>query len=1375
MWFKKLADSVYHGLNPFDGGQGWTSRAPARRPQPTRRPTSFAEEYRQRNNTAFAGNRYAQQQQQQQQPQGPQYKAPESNERSFLEKIMDQANIFDNNRTYKQATPTQSKSSFQQLGQAGGQVSRNMFPATLQTINSTGEFLGDTVDLGRVGVARATGNKQAERAALNRGLASRYSAPGQGLFGVGGLITSEQAQKPIAPSDLTKKIVGKGIEAYTEGKGLKMGGFVGKELLDQGVKQGFKSQLPNIGKNYLLNTVQGGVSAYNAGGSKEDIMKNALLSGPIGTVADVGLGVGFAGIKSKIKPAAADGLGKSKVAFKGAAEASDEPAYLRNRPNTVEGKRLQQQKGVEIPMGKKKMSPAERAYRQAQPTNEQPAFMRGPEAESAQALVNQQRYNQALQAFDDSTLGVPQGAPNGRPRVQLQEMPTEAPRKQTPLEVADAQAGIRPLDPETVGAAKRIVDAPNTQKLQAEIDAIDARAVAERRPLTDTEKVRVALNLEKMGKAPKSTQPKGKKARVVEKPTVKMKEAPLVEAKPGRVPGLGERAALSANGIISRFGEPGKKLARAIEESLNQKERGIQDFLNRVPTVQKLKKEFPAFVDALDALSRGESPNMSPKVAQAVSEYSSHIQSIAERARAAGLDVGDLGPYYFPREYKNIHKGGRSQKKMVASIMKEKGVSELDAVKQLEFMRNEYSKPFGNLEKSRYGDVGGYEKSFGALGSYLDRAYKRITLAEQLEGPQLGLVNETKKNLIAQGYTEADLRMLDDKIKVAIGSKDYDPKHMKISSFLRKYNALTSLSTAGVLNMQQPINTLAIGGPVKWTKGLVKIALSPEARRNAYDAGVLQDHMLGELAGQATGTTGKIASNVAAPLFRTIEHFNRLHAAIVGDMLGDGLVKKAAKGDVTSLRMLEKLGIEGPYTGKITPEQQVQAARGLTKAAQFKIDPMFMPGWADSPAGKVAIQFKPFGYKQTSFMWNFVLKEAMKGNAKPLMTWLVAAPLAGAGGTATKDFLLQRDSSFKNEDGTDKSNVQKYAEGLLAAGTLGLGNDVLYIGQKVARGDDNISGAIVSSLGGPTVSKVSKAVDNTVKGITKGNWKPAVKQAVTEIPGGGKTLGNLLSKENMPLESDYKSPAKAPKEGEQASPAYLKEQAKKEREDLEKRKSLEGNTLQKLSDGSYAYTLEGEADVKSASSLKKAREAIAMHSFENSNDKSKVIGDRHYFINENGEAKSEYKFKYEFDKVDAYNKLEMDIARDAEDYGTWKAIATKQITSLEKLRDNYNKEGQEDEVDKTQLKIENLKQSMRKYASYGGAFTKGRSGYGSGGGGGRGAGETANIGKYSVDLNFGGRPSPVKVAAKTTSHKSGGGSGSGGGGKPKVSIKKSMV
>lgn len=207
----------------------------------------------------------------------------------------------------------------------------------------------------------------------------------------------------------------------------------------------------------------------------------------------------------------------------------------------------------------------------------------------------------------------------------------------------------------------------------------------------------------------------------------------------------------------------------------------------------------------------------------------------------------------------------------------------------------------------------------------------------------------------------------------------------------------------------------------------------------------------------------------------------------------------------------------------------------------------------------------------------------------------------------------------------------------------------------------------------------------------------------------------------------------------------------------------EGYDLQQLSNGKYAYSING--DVHTSDSLKSAREAIAKDTFTNSDASSKVIGNKYWYKDENGDTKSMPKYRHEFDVEDSQNQLDMYVAKENGDYGAWSTSASKQLKALETLRDKYNKDSQADKVDDVQKKIETLKHSMKTYASYGGNFTKGGR---SGGGGNRTAGSAY---KYAVTAKSGGAPKPsVNIkqtplrSAKTVAT-----------GKPKVSIKKSAV
>lgn len=152
----------------------------------------------------------------------------------------------------------------------------------------------------------------------------------------------------------------------------------------------------------------------------------------------------------------------------------------------------------------------------------------------------------------------------------------------------------------------------------------------------------------------------------------------------------------------------------------------------------------------------------------------------------------------------------------------------------------------------------------------------------------------------------------------------------------------------------------------------------------------------------------------------------------------------------------------------------------------------------------------------------------------------------------------------------------------------------------------------------------------------------------------------------------------------------------------------EGSTLTQLSDGSYAYSINGETH--QTNKLKDAQEAIAKADFTQSGESSKVLRDKYYYKDENGDTKVMPKYKHEFDVEDSQNQLDMYMAKDNEDYGAWNDSATKQLKALETLRDKYNKDSQEDKVDDVQKKIETLRHDMKKYAGYGGSFTKPKKG-----------------------------------------------------------------
>lgn len=941
----------------------------------------------------------------------------------------------------------------------------------------------------------------------------------------------------------------------------------------------------------------------------------------------------------------------------------------------------------------------------------------------------------------DEAGSVPLGA---KPKVALK--PTQ---EALPLEQAPAPSKQTP--PVVVSSPNSTAD---IAKAQTKLEKLQGKAYKERRNLTPQERVTEGKLMEQIHGTPP------------QKPVVAGKDGPYIPPEQLKDVRPIDRAWMTTKGVISRYGETGKDIANRLGLQRDNAEVGKAQFYESIPAVQGLKKdEFSQFAQALEARANGTAVQVTPRIEEAIGQWNAAITGVRERAVNSGLDVGDLGENYFPRFYKDLEKPGGYQK-LINNIMagaqaKGKPITMEDAIAQAQFIRESSIKKFGNLEKTRSVDAPGYEMNHDAIVSYIDGAFERITKAEQF-GAKNEKLDAARAQLMRQGIDPS--KVFDKKLDIALGNTDKTSAAHRASSGMRQFNAVTSLSAAGISNATQLTNTMTKAGIWRTAKGIYKIATDADARQAVREAGVTLDHSIKAISEQQLGVGNKITRNIASPFFATVEKFNREVTGTVGADYGNHLARRAAQGDAKALQELQDMGVKGKIGETLTPTQEIQAARKLVEISQFKVDPMDLPGWADSPLGKLAMQFRSFGYKQTGFMWNEVVRKALGGDFVPLARFIAVGAPAGMASKSARDLVRFKGYGQEGEEDTSPGAQQalgKIGAGLSQVGAFGLPGSTA---QSLKSGVEysNLPGAVVSTVGGPTAGIIAETYTNAEK-AQKGNSDPLKKEAIRKIPMVGPSLSNII----MP----GKKQAAAPKEGEKATPEYLNKKADEEKKVLEGRKTTDGSTLQQLSNGKYAFTLDGETGVQTRENLKDARKAIAEHSFKNSDENSKVIGDRYFYKDENGDTKSMPKYKHEFDVEDSQNQLDMTVAKDDENYGAWNESATKQIAALTKLRDKYNQDSQEDKVDDVQKKIETLKHQMEKYASYGGAFKKGGSGGGGGGGGGAG-GNYGSTEKYAISVNssgkFQGPKAKVSFASKTPSK-------SVSTSKPKVSIKKSRV
>lgn len=791
----------------------------------------------------------------------------------------------------------------------------------------------------------------------------------------------------------------------------------------------------------------------------------------------------------------------------------------------------------------------------------------------------------------------------------------------------------------------------------------------------------------------------------------------------------------SVRGELSRMGTGGKEIANRLQQWRTGSELGQQAFLDSIPTVQKLGKEFPQFVDALDSLSRGNTPQMSAKVAQAVKEWSANITKVQEAAVSAGKDVGNRGPFYFPRQYTELLKTRNGFNAAVNHLVSSgQAANAAEAIQQLRYIKG--GKDFGHF-KAREFDIPGYDKNQTALTRYLNGAFNDISAAQQF-----GAKGEVGSQLISRIAQEGhDAARAQRNLDIALGNTDKSGAGYKVSGKIRQFNSLRSLGTAGVSNATQlPVNTGTIAGIGRTLKGAAKYVASKEERAKVRQSGVLLDSAIENLAGQELGTTGKITRNIAAPFFRQIEKFNRGATATVASDWGNSLAAKVAKGDTKAEGILrDKLGVTGEIGSRLTREQEIQAGRALVERAQFKVDPQDLPGWVDSPTGKLVAQFRTFGYKQTDFMYNEVLREAVKGNFKPLARFIAVGVPAGATSQYIKSNLKASKYTAPNE-----SKGTEALKALAAVGGGGLVSDAAQNLYKSAQYGNTVGG-IAGTFGGPTASFIAETSANIDKAVQGKKLSPLEKQAVRTIPAAGPYLANkAFPKATQTVANSSGTP-------EEKKAAATKELAGI------KAKAGEGYQLQQLSDGRYAYNLNG--DVSVSKDLKAAQQAIAKDSFKNSDATSKTVGDTYYYKTKNGDVKTQPQILHQYDQTVAKVDLQLDRAYRAGDLNSWLQSAQQKYDALEAKKQYYDPTTEADKITTLTNQQEDLLYKAQGYQE-------------KGIGGGSAKKSAGSAYKYAISPNAGGSVARPKVSVRsvaTTVSRRATGS------KPKVAIKRSLA
>lgn len=634
------------------------------------------------------------------------------------------------------------------------------------------------------------------------------------------------------------------------------------------------------------------------------------------------------------------------------------------------------------------------------------------------------------------------------------------------------------------------------QQLQDHLDTVNAPKTAQTAPTSVSEPVT------------KPTAPTSLSGALadVQKPVVQ----DAVKLKPG-VATLGSKAT-----VLSKLGNAGKQLSASL---LNTDKTHLDlrtKYENQIPTVLNLKgASVGNFWDTVE----GKSTAVTPEVDKAVQEWKNLSPQVRNDATAAGVKVGNQ-KNFLPRSYDfaAIQKDPAKYAEVLQNLVETKQAKGLPEAKSLfDSFAHSTGGPnqFGHFENSRKLDVGGYKKDINTIRQYLDQGARRTA-----EATHLGASNEKATDLINQLHP-TNRGIAKEAVRNYLHTPDQSGGVNKVLAGTRALFGTARLGKAALSHAGQTTNVAVSANGRALLRGWMG-TLSKADRDFAKSTGTLHPSELHGLVEQATGLSGKLGRATAPGLTHVME-VNRIVASVAGRQYGKSL---ASKGGTNAISRLKELGVTGDIGNKLTPNQEIQAARGVVKETMFDRSRANTPIKAETSIGKSVGQYRlAYGYKQTGLIYNRVVGEAKKGNLSPLLHYLaISAPVTGgtialknkisgsregAGGVAADTASLGAGipgETLEQAARYGKKDVLKTAAGTVAP----IAGEAVDVGERVQKsvGGDNkplgryasglvpIVGNRVSAKEFPYGSNTAQAVQNQNKDV--GNELQKLNYTVTD-------------------------------------------------------------------------------------------------------------------------------------------------------------------------------------------------------------------------------------------------------------------------------------
>lgn len=483
----------------------------------------------------------------------------------------------------------------------------------------------------------------------------------------------------------------------------------------------------------------------------------------------------------------------------------------------------------------------------------------------------------------------------------------------------------------------------------------------------------------------------------------------------------------------------------------------------------------------------------------------------------SGLEMGDLGPDYFPRVWDNhyISKNLPAFRDMLEPYVR-RGEFKGSIDQFIQNLGSREGNEFG-IEKTQPGmqfskarllsfikpeDASQFLKKdlFGTMSSYVGQATRLAEWNRRLGG---GKLEELMSRAKDEGATPDQLGMVDNYLKGVNGTlgDNLNPHIRRLMGNMIVYQNVRLLPMAAFSMLIDPSGVMVRGGTVKdaWStfkRGMSELpqtfsknAKPDEATRLAELTGVIDSAMLTHTMGDlyTQGMVGGTAKSINNTFFKynMVEGLNRSFRVGASEAAMNFLARHADGTNSThSERFMNELGIQ---KGDIIPTQDgriaLTTADGLkpeqvervhaavnqwVDGAILRPDAADKPIWMNDPRFALVSHLKQFVYSFQKTILDRTMHEMKHGNYTPAMALASYVPVMMAA-DFLKGALVSGGGQPEWQKGWDIADYVGY--GMQRAGLAGVGQFGLDIAKDIHRG-----GIGIGALTGPTIEQFGDAV-----------------------------------------------------------------------------------------------------------------------------------------------------------------------------------------------------------------------------------------------------------------------------------------------------------